>query len=84
MRFLIFLAPMNCKSIGQANPDIAGIGVGPALLKLKLHTLTCKSQILVAFVVQSLIAVIVSFYAWILSSMIQERWNDADPNPQEY
>jgi hypothetical protein len=35
---------------------------------------------LVAFVVQSLIAVIVSFYAWILSSKIQQRWNDADPN----
>jgi ATP sulfurylase len=31
--------------------------------------------------VQSLIAVIVSGYTWILSSIIQRRWDDADPNP---
>ncbi|KAF2180979.1 hypothetical protein K469DRAFT_753060 [Zopfia rhizophila CBS 207.26] len=46
---------MDCKSIGQANPDIAGTGI------------------LAAFVVQSLIAVIVSGYTWMLSSEIRRR-----------
>ncbi|KAH8769469.1 hypothetical protein F5882DRAFT_333458 [Hyaloscypha sp. PMI_1271] len=55
---------MACRSIGQANPDIAGTGI------------------LVAFVIQSLIAVIVSGYTWILSDAIQKRWNAADPEPQ--
>ncbi|KAH8768762.1 hypothetical protein BGZ57DRAFT_898373 [Hyaloscypha finlandica] len=55
---------MACRSIGQANPDIAGTGI------------------LVAFVIQSLIAVIVSGYTWILSYAIQKRWNAADPEPQ--
>jgi hypothetical protein len=44
--------------------------------------LTHISQILVAFVIQSLIAVIVSGYNWILSYAIQKRWNAADPEPQ--
>jgi hypothetical protein len=56
---LNILLTMDCKSIGQANPDIAGIGI------------------LVAFIVQSLIAVLVSAYTWILSSTIQQRWNQA-------
>jgi hypothetical protein len=44
--------------------------------------LTHISQILVAFVIQSLIAVIVSGYNWILYYAIQKRWNAADPEPQ--
>ncbi|KAH7078018.1 hypothetical protein BKA63DRAFT_509505 [Paraphoma chrysanthemicola] len=36
--------------------------------------------ILVAFVIQSLIAVIVSGYTFLLSSVIQERWDLADQN----
>ncbi|KAH7088572.1 hypothetical protein FB567DRAFT_524657 [Paraphoma chrysanthemicola] len=36
--------------------------------------------ILVAFVIQSLIAVVVSGYTFLLSSVIQERWELADPN----
>ncbi|KAH7123579.1 hypothetical protein B0J11DRAFT_315464 [Dendryphion nanum] len=54
---------MDCKHIGQANPDIAGIGI------------------LVAFVVQSLIAVIVSGYTWILSAKIQTRWSAVNQEP---
>jgi hypothetical protein len=34
---------------------------------------------LVAFIIQSLIAVVVSGYTWILSSTIQQRWNEAAP-----
>ncbi|KAH3973040.1 hypothetical protein HBH52_147430 [Parastagonospora nodorum] len=54
---------MACVSIGEANPDIAGLGI------------------LVAFVIQSVIAVNVSIYTFVLSSIIQQRWKDADPDP---
>ncbi|KAF2032332.1 hypothetical protein EK21DRAFT_60990 [Setomelanomma holmii] len=55
---------MECVSIGQANPDNAGVGI------------------LVAFVTQSLIAVIASAFTFLLSTLHQQRWHDAVPDPQ--
>jgi hypothetical protein len=68
---------MACKSIGPANPEIAGTGVHQLIVPLLSHRPTHISQILVAFVIQSLIAVIVSGYTWILSYAIQIRWDAA-------
>lgn len=39
-------------------------------------------QILVAFVVQSVIAVFLSISTFVLSNVIQIRWGNADPNPR--
>lgn len=39
-----------------------------------------ETKILVAFVTQSLVAVVVSFYTFILSLIIEQRWDAADPN----
>jgi hypothetical protein len=74
---------MACQSIGQANPDIAGIGVCVVGIRpIDIYDEADLSiQILAAFVIQSLIAVVVSGYTFVLSVAIQWRWKEADPNP---
>jgi hypothetical protein len=70
---------MACASIGEANPDIAGIGVSD--LELRVYAKADGlDQILAAFTVQSLIAVFVSGYTFLLSSIIERRLQKLDPN----
>lgn len=71
---------MKCALTALANPDIAGFGVGQA----DPRSQQALVWILVSFVTQTLIAVLVSIYAWNLSTALVYNLDGSVDSPCRY